>query len=423
MTKDQARKDLAVNGGKKARGDSWPERALIGAEEKAAVDALFDEAIRTGVAFGYGGEPEEKYCREFADFLGGGFADAVNSGTSAVYVALRALEPAPYSEVIVGPITDPGGIMPIPLMNCIPVVADAAPGSFNAGPEQIEACITPLTSAIIVPHILGEPADMPRIMKVARKHNLPVIEDCAQSHGATINGQRVGTFADIAAFSTMFGKHFCTGGQGGMVFTKDAKLGLACRRVSDRGKPFGLPHERGTNVLASLNLNLNDLAATIGSVQLAKLPGIVTRRRALVRTISDGIRNLSTIGTPRLLPGAEPSYWFWRLELRTENLAVSREEYCRALAAEGVGFFERYDYMPHTYEWYVKRNVFGRPGLPWTSPQYKGDPDRAFPCPNCRAAIERCIAINVIESWTDREAQDVVRAFTKLEEAFAKEAR
>ena len=423
MGREEAGKALAINGGKKARGASWPERAHVGAEEKAAVDALFDQSIRTGVAIGYGGEPEEKYCREFAAFLGGGFADAVNSGTSAAYVALRALDPEPYSEIIVGPITDPGGIMPIPLMNCIPVVADAAPGSFNTGPDQIEACITPLTSAIIVPHILGEPADMRGIMEVARRHRLPVVEDCAQSHCATIDGQRVGTFGDLGAFSTMFGKHFCTGGQGGIVFTRSEKLAVACRRISDRGKPFGLPQERGTNVVASLNLNLNDLAAVIGSVQLAKLPDIVARRRALVKKITAGIRGLTTIGIPRLVPGAEASYWFWRLELNTENLTVDRAAYCKALAAEGVGFFERYNYMPHTYDWFVNRNVFGRPGLPWTSPQYKGDPDRPFPCPNAREAIERCIAINVFESWTDREAEDIVLAFTKLEKAYAKEAR
>ena len=419
MSKEQALKNLAVNGGKKAHAGPWPERALLGAEEKAAVNALFDEAIRTGKAFGYGGEPEETYCKEFAAFMGGGFADAVSSGTAAVHVALRSLNPEPYSEVIVGPITDPGGIMPIPLMNCIPVVADAAPGTFNAGPEQVEVCITPRTSAILVPHIFGEPADIRGIAAVARARGLPVVEDGAQSHGATIDGQRVGTFTDISAFSSMFGKHFCTGGQGGIVFTRNEALGRACRKFSDRGKPFGLP-EGSTNVVASLNFNLTDLAAVIGSAQLAKLPSIVARRRAIVKTVTDGIRNFASIGLPRLVPGAEPSYWFWRLELKTENLTVDRDTYCKALEAEGVGFSSRYNAMPHTYEWFAKRNVFGSPGLPWTSPQYKGDPRQQFPCPNAHAAIERCIAINIFESWTDKEAADIVLAFTKLEKAFAK---
>src|SRR5699024_4098238 len=113
---------------------------------------------------------------------------------------------------------------------------------------------------------------------LGKKHNIPVVEDCAQAHEAKINGQLVGTFGDIAAFSTMFGKHHSTGGQGGVVFTKDEALYKRARQASDRGKPFGLP-AGATNPIASLNFNLNDLAATIGREQLKKLPGLVERRR------------------------------------------------------------------------------------------------------------------------------------------------
>ncbi len=285
---EAALKQLALNGGPRVRQTPWPERAHFGREEKAAVDALFDQTITTGRMFEYNGKPEEEFCRQFADFMGGGFVDAVNSGTSAVYVALRALEPAPFSEIIAGPITDPGGLMPIPLMNCIPIIPDAAPGAYSPGPAQIEECITPRTSAIVVAHIFGEPADIPGIMEVARRHHLPVVEDCAQAHCAKLQGKLLGTFGDLAAFSTMFGKHFNTGGQGGMAFTRSEDLYWKCRRYSDRGKPFGLPEGR-SNVAASMNLNLNDLSATIGAEQLRKLPGIVARRRALVQKVSQGI--------------------------------------------------------------------------------------------------------------------------------------
>ena len=167
--------------------------------------------------------------------MGGGYADAVNSGTSAIYVALKSLNLPPFSEVIVAAVTDPGGMMPIPLLNLIPMVADTAPGSYNTGPEQVEALISPLTSAILVAHIAGEPVDIAGIMAVARKHNLPVIEDCAQSHGAKIKGQMVGTFGDIGAFSTMSGKHHCTGSQGGVVFTKNEALYHEIRRQFGSG--------------------------------------------------------------------------------------------------------------------------------------------------------------------------------------------
>src|SRR5439155_13894531 len=199
----------------------FPARALFGAEEKAAVDALFDEAIRTGSVFGYGGPEEEAYCREFAEYLGGGYADAVNSGSSALFVALRALGVEPFTEVICPAITDPGGMMPVALLNCISIVADAfcSPGpgghpsrsSYNAGPDEIEACLTPRTSAIVVAHIAGEPADMDPILEIARARNLPVVEDCAQAHGARYKGRLAGTMGTIAAFSTMSGKHHATG--------------------------------------------------------------------------------------------------------------------------------------------------------------------------------------------------------------------
>ena len=111
---------LAINGGSRIRTAPWPQRFLFMEEEKQAVVRLFEESMRTGKPFGYNGAEEEAYCREFADYLGGGFCDAVNSGTSAVYVALRALDLEPFTEVIVPPVTDMGGMMPVPLINCIP---------------------------------------------------------------------------------------------------------------------------------------------------------------------------------------------------------------------------------------------------------------------------------------------------------------
>lgn len=205
---------LAVNGGTPVRSDPLPPRALWGQEEKEAAMRMFDEAIASGGVIGYSGPEELAYEKEFAEYMGGGYADLVNSGTNAVYCALGALQLPAGSEVVVPPITDPGGVMPVALHNLIPVVADAAPGTFNAGASEIEAVITERTSAILIAHIAGEPCDMGPIMAVAEKHNLPVVEDCAQAHGARYNGQLCGTFGTIAAVSTMSGKHHATGPQG-----------------------------------------------------------------------------------------------------------------------------------------------------------------------------------------------------------------
>ena len=212
---------LAIDGGKPLRETPFPPRALFGAAERDAALRLFDRAIESGSPIGYGGPEEQAYEAEFAAAHGGGFADLVNSGTSALYAALGGLELEPASEVVVPPISDPGGVMPVALLNLVPVVADAAPGSFNAGPEQIEAVLSPRTRAIVVAHIAGEPAELDAILELSRDRGLPLIEDCAQAHGARFGGRMAGTLGTLGVFSTMSGKHHATGPQGGVVFTTD----------------------------------------------------------------------------------------------------------------------------------------------------------------------------------------------------------
>ena len=118
------------------RTTPFPKRALFGEQERNAAVALFDQAVETGDAIGYNGPEETAYEQEFSEWHGGGMADLVNSGTSALYVALGGLELAPAGEVVVPPITDPGGVMPVALHNLVPVPADASPGTFNAGADQ-----------------------------------------------------------------------------------------------------------------------------------------------------------------------------------------------------------------------------------------------------------------------------------------------
>lgn len=410
--------DLAIDGGIPVRTEPFPQRGHVGAEERAAVDALFDLAIATGAAPGYNGQEEQAYCDAFSAYLGGGFTDAVSSGTAGVYVALRALDLEPFTEVVVGAVTDPGGMMPIPLLNLIPMVADTAPDSYNTGPEEVGALLSPRTSAIVVPHIAGEPADIAGIVALARSHGIPVIEDCSQTHGATLNGQPVGTFGDIAVFSTMFGKHHSSGGQGGLVFTQDEARYQAIRRASDRGKPFFLP-DGSTNVIASLNLNLNDLAAAIGRVQLSKLPGAVQRRRAVVARLQEGLAEVRCAAIPEPLAGSVPSYWFLRMRFRADTARVDKDTFCHALSAEGLPIMADYSAaIPHTMDWYVNRRVFGHSGYPWTSPDYHGDPNREFPCPNARATMATHFNLMLHEAWGDREIADALMAFRKVDAAY-----
>jgi dTDP-4-amino-4,6-dideoxygalactose transaminase len=393
-----------------------PERRLLGVAERQAVVALLDRCLQTGRAYGYNGPEEQQYEKAFARFQGGGYADGVNSGTTAVYCALGALELEPFSEVIVPPITDPGGVMPVPLLGCVPVVADAAPGSFNTSAEQIRARITRRTRAILVAHIFGEPVEMEPVMRLARRHKLYVIEDCAQAHGARIHGRRVGTFGHLAAFSTMFGKHHCTGGQGGVVYTRDRELHGRARRFADRGKPFLLPNSAG-NVRAGLNCNLTDLAAAIGTVQLAKLPSVLQRRHAIGAAVQRGLRG-SPVSLGWQPAGAWCVYWFLRLRLDLQQLTVDKARFCAALAAEGLPVMPDYGHITSELPWFRSQRVFGNSGFPWSSPQYRGPRHPRFRLPNAVDAVRAHFALAMHENYGAREVRDILRAIAKVADAY-----
>ena len=304
MPNDMKTKALAINGGAKAVTEPMVPRRHFAEEEIAAATRVMTEAMNAGVAPGYGGAEETALGEEFAAMLGGGYADGVNSGTTSVFVALRALDLEPFTEIIAPPVSDPGGIMPIVMMNCIPVIADAEVDSFNMSLESIKARYTENTSAILVPHIAGEPADMEGIMAFAKEKGLKVVEDCAQAHGASINGKPVGTFGDTSGFSMMFGKHICVGGQGGMVFTKSEELYWKVRRNADRGKPLGL--KGYDNVVGSLNFNMDEIHAAIGRVQIKKTHAIAEGRRRVVKAIMDKLSDIPCLYQNKLPEGAVP---------------------------------------------------------------------------------------------------------------------
>ncbi len=407
---------LAIDGGPKVRTTPFPKRHLLGAEEKAAALALFDRAMETGDPIGYGGPEEQAYEREFAQWMGGGYADLVNSGSSALYVALGALELAPAGEVVVPPITDPGGVMPVSLLNLVPVVADAHPGSFNAGAEQIAAVLTPHTRAVVVAHIAGEPADLGPILELAASRGLPVIEDCAQSHGARYQGRLVGTLGAIAAFSTMSGKHHATGPQGGVVYTGDEELYWRAKRFSDRGKPFNT--DATSNLRAGLNLNGNDLAAAVGRVQLRKLEGITQRRRQVAGRIIAGLGQLRAVYPGWEVPGSEGVYWFMRLRVDPTRSKVDKDTFARAVAAEGIPVTPAYRHLPAEALWFRQRRVFPPSDYPWGLPAYQGDRQAQFPCANAVEAAETHFVLAVHEHYTDQEVADILAALRKVEDAY-----
>ncbi|MFO7900319.1 MAG: DegT/DnrJ/EryC1/StrS family aminotransferase [Planctomycetota bacterium] len=408
---------LAIDGGAPVRAEPFPHRALIGEDEKAAALRVFDEAIRTGEAFGYNGPFEEQYERDFADFMGGGYADAVNSGTNALFCALGALRLDALSEVIVPAITDPGGIMPVLFLGCVPVVADTDPRSYNTSAEQIEPLITERTRAVVVAHIGGEPVDMDPVVELAKEHDLWLVEDTAQAHGSTYQGRLVGTFGDIACFSTMFGKHHCTGGQGGVVYTRDEELFWRAKRFADRGKPFGIDGEEG-NVVGGLNCNSTDLAGAIGSAQLKRLPGIIERRRRVGEAIKEGLADRAAVSVGWQVPDTQCVYWFLRLQLELDRLSVDKHAFCEALSAEGLPVTESYRAIPAERPWFTDKAIFGESGFPWACSDYAGPREPQVRIENAVRVTDANFNVALHENYGDREVDDIIGAVRKVEAAY-----
>lgn len=410
--------ELAVNGGPKTAPDGVTTRRLFGQEEKDAVCEFMDRAIQDSSVFKYSGPEEDAYAAAFCEMLGGGFADGVNSGTNAVYVAVAATDPPAMSEIIVPPVSDAGGAMPVAMLGCVPVAADAAPGSYNTCAEEIAKVITDRTHAILVAHIAGIPCDMEPILALARERNLFVIEDCAQAHGATCGGKPVGTLGDTAAFSTMFGKHHASGGQGGLFYTQNEEMYWRGRRMADRGKPFGL--EAGhTNVRASLNCNMDELHAVIGRTNLAKLPGFVARRREIFSRVNQAMTEQAK--AVRLVTGRqqdEPSWWFMVFRLEQGVLSVGKDEFVKALVAEGMPATAGYPFFPMRMEWATERCCVCGSAEPCERHNCPRSNYATPELPNALAANEQLFRITIHEGWSDQDIDHCIEALLKVERAY-----
>ncbi len=406
---------LAIDGGQPIRKEALPIRRLFGEEEKQAVVSLFDRAIAEGShLLGYNGEQEVAYCQAFVDFMGGGFADGVNSGTNAVYVALRALEMEPGDEVIVPPISDPGGVMPVVMCQLVPVPVDCEPDFYNMDPAAIEAAITDKTCAIIVAHISGRPAQMDAIMAIAKRHGLKVIEDCAQAHGAKYHGKPVGTLGDIASFSTMFGKHHASGGQGGIVYTRHEDLYWKVRQHADRGKPFGVEDADG-NVAAGLNCNMDELHAAIGCVQMSKLPGRIQYLRKLAKRLEAAIAPLKAIRMVGDPVNSEGVFWFVVFHVDFARLSIDKVKLLAALGAEGLTFSGSYLHSPMVWPWFKQYRAFGNSHVPWP----KGDA-RGIDLPNVKVVDREHITCKIHEAYTETDVDQIAEALVKVESVYFK---
>ncbi len=264
-----------------------------------------------------------KFESDFSKFVGDRECVAVNSGTSALHLALLSLGIGPGDEVIVPSFTFAATANSVALTGATPVFVDIDPKTFNIDPLLIESAITKKTKAIQVVHLYGLPADMNQILKIANKYGLLVIEDAAQAHLAEISGKKVGTFGDAAAFSFYPTKNM-TSGEGGMIVFKDSAHARTSRLLRNQGM-----EKRYQNELVGFNLRMTDIHAAIGIEQLKK---IEKRTEIRIRNANFMNSRLPTILTPFTPEGLKHVFHQYTVRLKSNRDIISTE-----LSELGIG--------------------------------------------------------------------------------------
>jgi len=396
---------LAVDGGLPVRSHPMPARMAFGAAEQAMIAEALEYYNTQETDPGYQGPFEQRYCDAFCAMMRGGYADAVATGTAAIYIALAALNLPRGSEVLVSPITDPGTLSPIILHGLVPRLVDSQAGSYNIGIEEILTRITKKTSCILVVHSLGQPAEIDAIVEMAHSKGIKVLEDCSQAHGALWKGQRVGTFGDIAAFSTMYRKASITGATGGVVFTNNIDIYHQALAYADRGKPRWSESFDDRNpaqyLFPALNFHTDELSCAIGIASINRLEETRLRRLKYVAGVSERLSNKSKVCMPYGFSKGD-SPFIYPIVVNTDLIRVDKTTFAKAVLAEGIGLNSHYNYV--VAEW------------PWIRPYLSDD----FNTPNARDIRNKTFNLYLNEQYGDKEISDTVEAILKVETAYVK---
>jgi len=306
---------------------------------RAEIDSAISRVLDSGQLIL--GPEVTAFEREFADYLGAPQAVGVNSGTDALTLALRALGIGRGDEVIT---VANAGVPPVAAVRAAgatPRFVDVTPGSLLLDAEQLEAMLTPRTRAVLAVHLYGLPADCERLLAFTRQHGLRLVEDCAQAHGATFAGRRVGTIGDIGCFSFYPTKNLGAFGDGGALVTADAELAERARRM----RMYGFDERRHAR-LEGLNSRLDELQAAILRVKLRHLDAANAARRELAARYLDGLSELEGLTLPVVPEGREHVYHLFVVQ------AEDRDRRIRALRAHDIGYGIHYPEPVHLMQAY-----------------------------------------------------------------------
>ena len=311
------------------------------------VDAVADVLASNRVNY-WTGDRCRAFERRFADWAGTKHAVALANGTLALDLALKALGIGPGDEVVTTPRTFIASASAIVTAGATPVFADVDADSQNITADTIRAVLTPRTRAIICVHLGGMPCDMDPIMALAREHDLKVIEDCAQAHGARYRGRSVGSIGHVGAWSFCQDKIMTTGGEGGMVTTDDPALWSAMWSYKDHGKSweavYERPHPPGPRLVHDsfgTNWRMIEMQAALGLIQLERMSDWTARRTELALRLADACEPFDLLRTPLPPQGVIHAWYRFYTFVRPERLADgwTRDRIIGEINARGVPCF------------------------------------------------------------------------------------
>ena len=291
------------------------------------------------------GKEDKAFEKAFAEYCGTKYCVGCGNGLDALMLTLKALDVGTGDEVIVPSNTYIATALAVTYVGAKPVFVEPDIRTFNIDPALIEEKITPNTKAIMPVHLYGQPCDMDPIMAIAKKHNLYVIEDCAQAHGATYKGQKIGTFGDAAGFSFYPGKNLGALGDAGATVTNDEALAAKVRAFGNYGSDYKYHH-----IYKGNNSRLDELQAAFLSAKLPIMDRVNENRRATAKRYLEGITNPAII-LPYVPETVKPVWHIFAV--RCEK----RDELAAYLAEKGIGTNKHYPIPMHLQDCYADLGI------------------------------------------------------------------
>ena len=422
-----AEKEIVMNGtGIEEIGfPGWPQFAPETFEEIA-------NPLKEGKVSYWTGKRGMQFEEMFAQWMGAKMAISCTNGTAALHIALASLNIGPGDEVIVPSYSFIASSFSVVQAGAIPVFADVT-DDHTIDPDCIEALITERTKAIIVVHLYGVVADMGPVLEIAKKHNLKVIEDCAQCIGGEYKGIKAGLIGDVGCFSFCQSKHFTTGGEGGMVVTNDEETGWECRSFRDHGYDV----KARMNMLAleeklpyihrrvGFNYRMTEMQSLIGINELKRFDNWNLARRLKYAKMYDeafsGMKGIKAL--PVNTEERKNSYWWYPMLVDLGVLDCDAPAILKELAASGTPCYGIQWPEAYEEEAYKKHNGFGSAKFPFESEEYTNKEsvryDKAS-CPKARHLRSETVCLFLHPSWEEEHIQRCIDSFKAIIEKHLK---